>query len=119
MLTTVELILNRSGVSIGIRDVDLVSIEDVCSNNFVYSCNVKASKAVHATVARSVGRCQQAQLELMRWLDYYHILYVLHKPQKGNWAKNKAQFEKITGWTKQSNEDTRAAAYFGYLEVPR
>ena len=94
----------------------VVSIEDACANNFVYSRNEQSNKYAHAKVAMSIGRCQQAQTELMRMLDHYKIRYVLHKPQKGNWANNKAQFEKITGWTKQSNEDTRSAAYFGYLE---
>ena len=27
----------------------------------------------------------------------------------------KKQFEKVTGWTGRSNEDTRSAAYFGWL----
>jgi hypothetical protein len=67
----------------------------------------------------SIGRCQQAQLELMRWLDHHRLPYVLHKPQAGNWSDKKALFEKITGWTGRSNEDSRAAAFFGYLEVTR
>ena len=92
------------------------SIEDVCANNFVYARNEKANKYAHAKVSLSIGRCQQSQTELMRVLTHLGYKYVLHKPQKGNWAKNKAQFEKITGWKKQSNEDTRSAAYFGFLE---
>lgn len=93
------------------------SIEDVCANKFVYGRNNKGGKSLVSNIAMKVGRCQQAQLELMNWLDYLKITYVLHKPQKSNWAKNKAQFEKVTGWNKRSNEDTRSAAYFGYLEV--
>ena len=95
----------------------LFSIEDVCANNFVYARNNKGNKSVTSKIAMSIGRCQQAQKELMMWLDYYNIKYVLHKPQKGNWAKNKAQFEKVTGWTQRSNEDTRSAAYFGWIEA--
>lgn len=95
----------------------LVSIEDVCANNFVYARNNKGSKAVTSKIAMAVGRCQQAQKELMTWLDHYNVKYVLHKPQKGNWAKNKAQFERVTGWTGRSNEDTRSAAYFGWLGI--
>lgn len=90
-------------------------IEDVCANNFVYARNNKGNKSVTSKIAMSIGRCQQSQTELMRMLDYYKVKYVLHKPQKGNWAKNKAQFEKVTGWTGRSNEDTRSAAYFGWL----
>jgi hypothetical protein len=91
------------------------SIENVMANQFVYARNQKSSKAAQSKVAMHIGRCQQAQVELMRMLDKYEIPYVLHKPQRGNWAKNKPQFEKVTGWTGRSNEDTRSAAYFGYL----
>lgn len=90
-------------------------IEDVCANNFVYARNNKGSKAATSKIAMAIGRCQQSQVELMRLLDKGKIKYVLHKPQKGNWAKNKKQFELVTGWTGRSNEDTRSAAYFGYL----
>jgi hypothetical protein len=90
-------------------------IEDVMANQFVYARNTQHNKSAQSKVAMHIGRCQQAQVELMRILVAYELPYKLHKPQKGNWAKDKELFEKITGWTKQSNEDTRSAAYFGYL----
>ena len=93
------------------------SIENTLANNFIYARNANKNKKIEQTIARSVGRCQQAQLELQRVLDWKEIPYVLHKPQKGNWAKNKDQFEKITGWSGRSNADTRSAAWFGYLAV--
>lgn len=99
------------------EDDILFSIEDVCSNNFVYARNNKGNKAVTSKIAMSIGRCQQSQQELQHWLKEYNIPYVLHKPQKGNWAKNKKQFEAATGWVGQSNEDTRSAAYFGFLAL--
>jgi len=95
----------------------LVSIEDVMANKFIYGRNEKQSKAAQSKVGMSVGRCQQSQVELMRWLDYHGIAYKLHKPQKGNWADNKALFEKITGWKGRSNADTRSASYFGWLAL--
>ena len=95
----------------------LVSIEDVCANDFVYTRNTKKNKAVHAKVALCIGRCQQAQKELMRLLDYFKIEYVLHEPSAANWVKNKSRFQAVTGWSKRSNEDTRSAAYFGFLEA--
>lgn len=95
----------------------IVSIENVMANQFVYARNRQSSKGAESKIAMRIGRCQQAQFELMRWLDHYDISYVLHKPQKGNWADKRDLFERITGWTKQSNEDTRAAAYFGYLAL--
>lgn len=95
------------------------SIEDVMANQFVYSRNQQASKAAQSKVAMHIGRCQQAQVELMRWLDYLGVKYVLHKPTKSNWAKDKAKFEMLTGWKGRSNEDTRSAAFFGFLEAGR
>lgn len=95
----------------------LVSIEDVMANQFVYSRNQQASKSAQSKVAMHIGRCQQVQIEIMQWLDAMGVRYVLHKPQKGNWAKDKARFEKITGWKGRSNDDTRSAAYFGFLEA--
>lgn len=95
----------------------IFSIEDVLANDFVYSRNMTKNNKVNMTIARSVGRCQQAQHELMVILDYMGVEYVKHKPQKGNWAKNKKQFEQVTGWTGRSNEDTRAAAFFGWLAI--
>lgn len=87
------------------------------ANQFVYTRNEKASKAAQSKVAMHIGRCQQVQVELMRWLDHMGIAYRLHKPQRGNWSKDKTTFERVTGWSGKSNEDTRSAAYFGFLEA--
>jgi hypothetical protein len=95
------------------------SIENVMQNEFVYARNRQASKAAESRVAMSIGRCQQAQLELMRCLDHARVPYVLHAPQAGNWKDKKALFEKITGWTGRSNEDSRAAAFFGWLALKK
>lgn len=95
----------------------VVSIENVMANQFVYARNKKSSKAAESKIAMHIGRCQQAQVELQRWLDHYDIPYVLHKPQRGNWADKRELFKRITGWEGQSNADNRAAAYFGYLAI--
>lgn len=95
----------------------VVSIENVMQNQFVYARNRHGSKNAQSKIAMHIGRCQQAQVELMRILDVYEIPYFLHKPQKGNWADNKALFERLTGWTGRSNADTRAGAFFGYLQL--
>jgi len=120
--TTVEIItghlpalLERGAVRFG--------IEDVCSQNFRYDTPLpaKLSQAQKAKIRedrmRKVGRCQQAQLELMRWLERYDITVMLHRPQRGNWADNKAQFESVTGWAGRSNADSRSAAFFGWLTL--
>jgi len=107
-------IVDFVGWLISCNDPVEVSIEDVMSNQFVYTRNQGASKAAQSKVAMHVGRCQQNQIELQRWLDHYDISYKLFKPQNGNWAKNKAQFEMATGWEGRSNEETRSAAFFGF-----
>ena len=98
-------------------DNALWAVEDVNTNKFVYGRNTHTSKAAQSKIAMGIGKCQQAQVELIRMLDVYGMNYKLIKPQRGNWAKNKAQFEKVTGWTGRSNEDTRSAAYFGWLAL--
>ena len=102
----------------GLARADVIfSIEDVCANNFIYTRNSQANRALAAKVGLSIGRCQQSQAELMRLLEHFGIEYKLHKPQKGNFAKNKDRFHALTGWSARSNEDQRSAAYFGLLEA--
>lgn len=95
----------------------LFSIENVLAQNFVYARNAKHSKAAHAKVALSVGRCQQAQTELMRELEDRQVRYELHSPTSKNWHDNVDRFKQATGWTKRSNDETRSAAFFGWLAV--
>ncbi len=91
------------------------SIEDVMSQSFVYGRNVQVSKAAQSKVAVGIGRCQQAQEEVVRELQDRGILFELHKPTSANWAGRKGQFELVTGWQGRSNTETRSAAYFGYI----
>lgn len=93
------------------------SIEDVLSQNFVYARNVQRSKAAQGVISVKIGRCQQAQAEVMRELDDQGIAYSLHKPTSSNWAENKPMFERMTGWKGRSNPETRSAAYFGFVAV--
>ena len=91
-----------------------VHMEDVCANNAAFQKKGVKNKMASTAINRSIGKCQQAQVELERLFDYFDIKVVKHKISK-LWKKDKAQFEKITGWKGRSNEDTRSAAYFGYL----
>ena len=93
----------------------LFCIEDVCANNFVYKQKQTKRAGVNMDIARKVGKCQQSQIELIRFLEFFNIQYKLFKPQAGNWANNEEQFKRLTGWAKRSNKDTRSAAFFGYL----
>jgi len=101
---------------IAAQDGEMIfSIENVLANNFLYSRNRGPNRAVNEKTMLSVGRCQQAQAELMRELDHQGIPYQLVKPTKSNWANDNRTFQRITKWAGRSNSDTRSAAYFGFL----
>lgn len=95
-----------------------VHIEDVCASNAVFMKPKKSysGKDLAEVKARSrtLGMCQQSQIELERLFEFFEIKVVKHKVSK-LWKKDKTQFERVTGWVGQSNEDTRSAAYFGWL----
>jgi hypothetical protein len=91
-------------------------IENVCGNNARFAkSGVKNAKAATA-VNRSIGMVQQAQQELERMLDHLGIGYTLHAiDSKWKSQRGKREFELVTGWKGQSNEDSRSAAYFGFI----
>ena len=93
------------------------AIENVLAQNFVYQRNRKSSRAAENKIAVSIGRVQQAQVEVVRELEHRDISYQLINPTGANWAKQKELFEARTGWTGASNADTRSAAYFGWYAV--
>lgn len=93
-------------------------IEDVCANNATFGKKgIKNGKAA-TTISRSLGKCQQSQIELERMIAHLfgNDEITKHKISKA-WkdVNGKKQFQKVTGWTGRSNEDTRSAAYFGFL----
>lgn len=74
------------------------------------------SAAVKQKKSEGVGRCKQVQIEIERMAEHFGIKVIHHKVSK-TWKSqvSKKQFEMITGWKKRSNEDSRSAAWFGYL----
>lgn len=92
------------------------SVENVLLTNAIFPKHLRGVGAdkVKMNIALKVGRNQQACQELLNDLAYYGIPYILQKPTS-MWKKDKSLFEKVTGWDKRSNEDTRSAAYFGWL----
>lgn len=94
------------------------SIENVLKNNFAYYDRSNKTKRAYGALLRSIGRNQQAQQEIMTWLNFLGIEYELHDPSK-HWKKDRSEFQRVTGWNGSSNEDTRSAAYFGFLSLTR
>jgi len=94
-------------------------IEDVNGNkSSSFNHNSRQSKQVQNKISESVGRCKQMQIEVEKIAEHFDIKIVRHKVSK-KWkdAAGKKEFERVTGWKGRSNEDTRSAAYFGYLGV--
>jgi hypothetical protein len=112
--TTIEIITGHVPYFRALGELQF-AIENVAANSFVYGRNNQSSRAAQAKVGVSIGRCQQAQIELVRWLELEGVPCTLIKPTAGNWANNKPQFERVTGWTGRSNSDGRSAAFFGWL----
>jgi hypothetical protein len=94
---------------------DLIVIEDVLANKGIYARNDHGSRRFTQQISQRVGMCKQMQVVAQSIAEHYGVPVIAVRPTKRNWAKNKPLFEKATGWTGQSNEDTRSAAYFGFL----
>ena len=112
-LNIVEFISFIDSFSLTSKEIE-IHVENVCGMSAVFRQRQGGSGGVNMKMANSVGRCQQAQIELERVIKCRGIKIVNHKISK-MWKKDRAQFEKVTGWKGRSNEDTRSAAYFGYL----
>lgn len=97
----------------------LYVIEDIKANKFIYARNSFTNSGIQNKVAQAVGQCKQAQTHCEQFILKYGYPLERVQPDKHNWAKNRAMFQRVTGWRGQSNEDTRSAAYFGYLFLKR
>jgi len=97
-------------------DIEL-HIENLNGNkSSAFNYNRRDSKAVMGKKSESVGKCKQVQTEIERIAEYFDIKIVRH-PVSPMWKSQiqKKVFESVTGWKGSSNEDSRSAAYFGYL----
>lgn len=74
------------------------------------------SLAVKFKKSESVGMVKMAQQAIEQLADELKIPVVLHK-NSSCWKKGSdvELFKRATGWTKRSNEETRSAAYMGWL----
>ena len=113
-LDTVQMVDYIRNINVGDYD-PVFAIENVKVNSFIYGRNQKNSQAINGRVAQNVGMCKHAQTVAEQFIEDSGYEIIRIKPQGGNWAKRRQHFEVVTGWNKQSNEDTRSAAYFGYM----
>ena len=97
-------------------ELHIEDVNGISSNAFSY--NKKDPIPVKLKKAEHVGKCKQTQIEIERIAEHFNIKVVRHAVSK-QWKDQpgKKEFERVTGWTRRSNEDTRSAAYFGILGV--
>lgn len=101
------------------RECIEIHIEDVCGISYSgFHVRAKDPLPVKLKKAENVGMCKQAQREVEYLAEYLGIKIVKHRISK-RWKsqQGKVEFEKITGWTGRSNEDTRSGAHMGYLGI--
>lgn len=75
------------------------------------------NQKVRAKKSEHVGMCKQSQTEVENLAKELGIK-VVHYGVSRAWKSasyGKPQFRKLTNWKGRSNEDTRSAAYFGFL----
>ena len=93
-------------------------IEDVMKRDIVFGQKLTPNAMVNMKIAHGIGRCSQSQLELENLLKYFFPNdHIIHYGISDKWKDKdgKKEFKTLTGWTKRSNEDSRSAAYFGFL----
>lgn len=95
-----------------------VHIEDVCGiSSSAFNHSRKDTRAVRFKKSEHVGMCKQAQIVIQKFCAEYGIPVHKHKVSKA-WKETKtgrAALKSVFGWTGESNEDSRSAAYFLYL----
>lgn len=93
-------------------------IENVCGTSAAFTAKQAKSQAAKLKIAQNIGQVKQAQIEIERIAEHFGIKVVRH-PISSKWKKgaSKKEFDRLTGWTGKSNEDSRSAAYFGYIGV--
>lgn len=96
----------------------VLHIENLCGNkSSAFHYKTKDSQQVKGKKSENVGMCKQVQKEVERLAEYYGIEIVHHKVSS-KWKDahaGKREFQMCTKWNGSSNEDTRSAAYFGFL----
>lgn len=96
-----------------------VHIENVSGTSHNFTAKKATSLPAKLKIARNIGRCEQVQIEIERIAEHFNIPVFKHS-LSSKWKKGKyeiEEFKRLTGCQGQSNEDTRSAAYFGYLGV--
>jgi len=86
------------------------------NNSSAFSHRPSDPQGVKFKKSEGVGRVKQAQHSIEQMAEELGIEVKLYRNSSA-WKKgsDKKLFERATGWTGRSNEETRSAAYFGKL----
>lgn len=107
-------------------DAAVIAIEDANLIGGMYRYNPKDSRALAAKKAQHVGAIKRQCSAMIELAEAAGITVKTYKPEQGNWAgvsktvktaAGKKMMLAATGWDKQSNPETRSAAYFGYKHL--
>lgn len=99
-----------------------IHIEDVMSNSAVFKSRFNQKEKLESKLmkAQNVGMCKQAQREVEQMAALLEIkVFKYQISPRWKSQQEKTMFTRATGWKGKSNEDTRSAAYFGFLGVRR
>jgi len=107
-------------------DNAVLAIEDANLIGGMYRHNPRDSKALAAKKAQHVGGIKRQCSVMIELAEAAGLTVKTYKPEQGNWAgvsktvntkQGKERMLSATGWDKQSNPETRSAAYFGYKHL--
>lgn len=99
-----------------------IHIEDVEANSAVFKQRFKKGEKLESKLmkAQNLGMCKQAQREIVMMAELLGIQVFKYQISSRWKDQNEKQlFQRATGWKGRSNEDTRSAAYFGFIGVRR
>jgi hypothetical protein len=104
----------------------VIAIEDANLIGGMYRHNPRDSRALAAKKAQHVGAIKRQCSVMIELAEAYDVKVKAYKPRQGNWAgvtktvNNKqgvALLKKHTGWSGRSNNETRSAAFFGWIHL--
>ena len=115
-LTLIEIYQRLEALSVAeVKNTEL-HIENVNGISAAFNArDRKSSLEVKLKMAQHIGMCKQAQIEIERIAEHFGVKVVRHGVSK-MWKASKTGKAALAslGWTGQSNEDSRSAAYFAY-----
>lgn len=95
----------------------IFAVEDGSLINTFYAKYRSKPVPVQLKIARSVGANNQRGLDLIDICKKNGHEVHRYSPRSGNWSGKRPKLEEVTGWTGQSNPETRSAAFFGWIHL--